>query len=87
MSKTPDHFIWHILAKQAETDRNPRTDKTHGEILGNTFFHVAVTRGKPQAQFRPFKELHSLKYLEIMEVFIALLSAKVYHIERHRAQT
>lgn len=43
MSTTPDNFILHVLAKQADTDRNAGTDKTPGEILGKTFFHVAVT--------------------------------------------
>jgi len=49
MSKTSDRFILHILAKQAEADSTPRTDKGSGKILGNTFFHVTVTWGKPQA--------------------------------------
>lgn len=43
MSKTSDRFILHILAKQADADRNAGTDKRPGEILGKTFFHVAVT--------------------------------------------
>lgn len=51
------------------------------------FFHVTVTWEKPQASFTHFKEWHSLKYLEIMEYFIALLSAKVHCAGRPRAQT